>query len=130
MANGLTGEMRELERLVDEYAQADGLDRKRRARLARLIVETADRGGLAREAGVDRDAAPDEALRKIDAWLCDLKDLAIKDGLHVYGRRSDQTTPPIRARCPRGRRSISAGSQPTRCCAIICKRTARCRARW
>jgi cobaltochelatase CobN len=93
MANGLTGEMRELERLVDEYAQADGLDRKRRARLARLIVETADRGGLAREAGVDRDAAPDEALRKIDAWLCDLKDLAIKDGLHVYGRRSDQTTP-------------------------------------
>jgi cobaltochelatase CobN len=91
VANGLAGEMRELERLVDEYAQADGLDRKRRERLARLIVEAADRGGLAREAGVDRDAAPDEALRKIDAWLCDLKDLAIKDGLHVYGRRSDQT---------------------------------------
>jgi len=91
VANGLTGEMRELERLVDEYAQADGLDRKRRERLARLIIETADRGGLAREAGVDRDAAPDEALRKIDAWLCDLKDLAIKDGLHVYGRQSSQT---------------------------------------
>ncbi len=32
------------------------------------------------------DVAPDEALRRIDAWLCDLKDLAIKDGLHVYGR--------------------------------------------
>ena len=92
VANGLAGEMRELERLVDEYAQADGLDRKRRERLARLIVETADRGGLAREAGVDRNAAPDEALRKIDAWLCDLKDLAIKDGLHVYGRQLTQTT--------------------------------------
>jgi cobaltochelatase CobN len=91
VASGLTGEMRELERLVDEYAQADGLDRKRRERLARLIVETADRGGLAREAGVDRNAAPNEALRKIDAWLCDLKDLAIKDGLHVYGRQSTQT---------------------------------------
>ena len=28
----------------------------------------------------------DDALRRIDAWLCDLKDLAIKDGLHIYGR--------------------------------------------
>ena len=35
----LCGDARELERLVDEYAQADGLDRRRRERLARLIVE-------------------------------------------------------------------------------------------
>jgi cobaltochelatase CobN len=83
---GLSGEARELERLVDEYAQADGLDRRRRERLARLIVDAAQRSGLAREAGVDSDSDPDTALRRIDAWLCDLKDLAIKDGLHVYGR--------------------------------------------
>jgi cobaltochelatase CobN len=83
---GLPGEARELERLVDEYAQADGLDRRRRERLARLIVETAQRTGLAREAGVSAEVEPDEALRRIDAWLCDLKDLAIKDGLHAYGR--------------------------------------------
>jgi len=82
----LSGAARELERLVDEYAQADGLDRRRRERLARLIVETAQASGLAREAGVAADVAPDEALRRIDAWLCDVKDLAIKDGLHVYGR--------------------------------------------
>ena len=85
-AAGLAGEARELERLVDEYAQADGLDRRRRERLAKLIVETAQRTGLAREAGVAAAFAPDEALRRIDAWLCDLKDLAIKDGLHIYGR--------------------------------------------
>ncbi len=83
---GLAGDALALERLVDEYAQADGLDRRRRERLAGLIVETAQRSGLAREAGVDATAAPDEALRRIDAWLCDLKDLALKDGLHVYGR--------------------------------------------
>jgi cobaltochelatase CobN len=83
---GLSGDARELERLVDEYAQADGLDRRRRERLATLIVETAQRTGLAREAGVEGAFAPDEALRRIDAWLCDLKDLAIKDGLHIYGR--------------------------------------------
>jgi cobaltochelatase CobN len=83
---GLSGDARELERLIDEYAQADGLDRRRRERLARLIVETAQRTGLAREAGVDSEIGPDDALRRIDAWLCDLKDLAIKDGLHIYGR--------------------------------------------
>jgi cobaltochelatase CobN len=88
VTGGLSGDARELERLVDEYAQADGLDRRRRERLAKLIVETAQRTGLAREAGVDSNGSPDDALRGIDAWLCDLKDLAIKDGLHVYGRSS------------------------------------------
>jgi cobaltochelatase CobN len=83
---GLSGDARDLERLVDEYAQADGLDRRRRERLAGLIVETARRSGLAREAGVDGKADPDEILRRIDAWLCDLKDLSVKDGLHIYGR--------------------------------------------
>jgi cobaltochelatase CobN len=85
-AGGLSGEMRELEALIDEYAQADGLDTRRRQRLAGLIVETAQRGGLAGEAGIDSSLGPDEVLRRIDAWLCDVKDLAIKDGLHVYGR--------------------------------------------
>ncbi len=84
----LSGAARDLERLVDEYAQADGLDGRRRQRLAGLIVETAQRNGLAVEAGIDRATGPDEALKRIDAWLCDLKDLAIKDGLHVYGRTS------------------------------------------
>jgi len=94
-AAGLSGDARELERLVDEYAQADGLDRRRRERLATLIVETAQRTGLAREAGVDTAFAPDEALRRIDAWLCDLKDLAIKDGLHIYGRAPAASDDPL-----------------------------------
>src|SRR5271169_3864926 len=86
-AGGLSGDARELERLIDEYAQADGLDRRRRERLAKLIVESAQRTGLAHEAGIGGADAPDDALRRIDAWLCDLKDLAVKDGLHIYGRR-------------------------------------------
>ena len=83
---GLGGDARELERLVDEYVQADGLDHRRRERLARLIIDTAQRTGLAREAGLDAAADSIDALRRIDAWLCDLKDLAVKDGLHIYGR--------------------------------------------
>jgi cobaltochelatase CobN len=82
----LSGDAQRLERLVDEYAQADGLDRRRRERLASLIVDAVRDAGLGREAGIGADAGADEVLRRIDAWLCDLKDLAIKDGLHVYGR--------------------------------------------
>ncbi len=93
-AGSLSGETRDLERLVDEYAQADGLDRRRRERLAKLIVETAQRTGLAREAGVSTGETADDALRRIDAWLCDLKDLAIKDGLHIYGRIPAATDDP------------------------------------
>jgi len=95
VGGGLSGDARELERLVDEYAQADGLDRRRRERLANLIVETAQRTGLAREAGVDGAAPPDDALRRIDAWLCDVKDLAIKDGLHIFARAPLGTDDPL-----------------------------------
>ena len=90
----LSGDARELERLIDEYAQADGLDRRRRERLAKLIVETAQRTALAREAGIGGTDSPDDALRRIDAWLCDLKDLAIKDGLHIYGRAPEGKADP------------------------------------
>jgi cobaltochelatase CobN len=95
VAGGLSGDERELERLIDEYAQAEGLDRRRRERLAKLIVETARRTGLARKAGIGAADAADDALRRIDAWLCDLKDLAIKDGLHIYGRAPTGSDDPL-----------------------------------
>jgi len=88
VATGLSGDALKLERLMDEYAEADGLDRRRRERLATLIVEATRQTGLGREAGIATEAGPDEALRRIDAWLCDLKDLSIKDGLHIYARAS------------------------------------------
>ncbi|WP_048645630.1 cobaltochelatase subunit CobN [Nitratireductor soli] len=102
---GLSDDQRELERLVDEYAQADGLDRRRRDRLAKLIVETAQRTGLTREAGVEDAGDTDAALMRIDAWLCDLKDFAIKDGLHVYGRRSEAGDTPERSACAKAERA-------------------------
>lgn len=89
-AAGLDSHQMDLERLVDEYAQADGLDHRRRDRLAKLIVETADKTGLAAEAGVTALDDADSALLQIDSWLCDLKDFAIKDGLHVFGRITDE----------------------------------------
>lgn len=83
---GLSDGERALEQLMDEYATAEGLDRRRRDRLARLIVETARERGLAGAAGVDAGADADTVLRGIDAWLCDLKEAVLKDGHHIYGR--------------------------------------------
>lgn len=93
---GLSPEQLALEQLVDEYAQADGLDRRRRDRLAKLIVEKALETGLAAEAGVGSKDDADTALSRIDAFLCDLKDFAIKDGQHVFGRSPEGETDPLR----------------------------------
>ncbi|WP_105386173.1 cobaltochelatase subunit CobN [Neorhizobium alkalisoli] len=95
---GLSDEQKKLELLVDEYAQADGLDRRRRDRLAKLIVETARDTELATEAGVSHDDDPDTALTRIDAFLCDLKDFAIKDGQHVFGQIAPGDDDPLRIR--------------------------------
>jgi cobaltochelatase CobN len=84
MEAGLDGPAAELEALIDEYAAADGLDRKRQRLLKAAIVEKARASGLAAECGAA--AADDEALiTALDAWLCDLKEFAIRDGLHVFG---------------------------------------------
>jgi cobaltochelatase CobN len=108
VSGSLSGDARELERLLDEYAQAEGLDRRRRERLARLIVEHAERSGLAREAGVATDLDPNQTLRSIDAWLCDLKDLSIKDGQHVYGRAAPDADPLWRASASAERAALLA----------------------
>jgi cobaltochelatase CobN len=93
---GLSDAQKKLELLVDEYAQAEGLDRRRRDRLAKLIVEAARDTGLALEAGVSTDDDPDTALARIDAFLCDLKDFAIKDGQHVFGELAPGDNDPLR----------------------------------
>ncbi|MBW9088216.1 cobaltochelatase subunit CobN [Rhizobium wenxiniae] len=93
---GLSDDEKKLELLVDEYAQADGLDRRRRDRLAKLIVDAARDTTIATDAGVSRDDDPDTALARIDAFLCDLKDFAIKDGQHVFGKVAEGDDDPLR----------------------------------
>jgi cobaltochelatase CobN len=83
---GLHGPMSELEGLVEEYASADGLDRRRIALLERAILDRAARSGFAAECGVTAADSAKEAVAKLDAQLCDMKELAIRDGLHVFGR--------------------------------------------
>ncbi|MGQ0677124.1 MAG: cobaltochelatase subunit CobN, partial [Rhodospirillales bacterium] len=83
---GSYGPLSELERLVDEYYEAAGLDPRRLKELARRIVDLAQSSGIAEDCGIARNAADGESLTRLDAYLCELKDMQIRDGLHVFGR--------------------------------------------
>lgn len=91
---GLEGPLGELERLIDEYAAADGFDPRRRERLAALILERAETAGVMATLSIPRAGDGGEALRRIDEWLCDVKDMAVRDGQHVFGR--DDSGDPVR----------------------------------
>jgi cobaltochelatase CobN len=86
IAAGAYGAVQDIEGLMDEYAEAQSLDMRRARRLAELILERANDTGLAQEAGLAGDLSPAEALKRLDAWLCDVKDMRIGDGLHVFGK--------------------------------------------
>ncbi|GAB5468270.1 MAG: cobaltochelatase subunit CobN [Rhodospirillales bacterium] len=83
---GTQGPLAELERLVDDYAAADGLDQRRMSLLRQEIRRRAEETGLGAECGVTRDMPDDEALAQLDTYLCDVKDLQIRDGLHIFGQ--------------------------------------------
>lgn len=87
---GLHGPMGELEGLIEEYSEADGVDRRRIGLLETEILERAWRSGLAQDCGVEQGDAPRAAIAKLDAQLCDIKDLSIRDSLHVFGRQPSQ----------------------------------------
>ena len=83
---GSHGAAAEIEALLDEFSQAQSLDARRARMLAATILERARDTGLAAESGIADDADEAEALTRLDAWLCDLKDARIGDGLHVFAR--------------------------------------------
>ena len=78
-----------IEQMLDEYANAAALDPRRAKLIAGAIMDEAERTGLGAECGVTRGAGAAEALAKLDAWLCDMKEMRIGDGLHVFGRARD-----------------------------------------
>ncbi len=80
------GPLRQLEALVDEYYEASGVDPRRTGLLGRQILDLAADIGLDGDAGIAAGDTDGERLTKLDAFLCDLKELQIRDGLHVFGR--------------------------------------------
>lgn len=86
---GTQGDVAELEAWLDEYAQAQALDPKRAVKLAEAILDKARGCGLAAEIGIASDAEPGEALQRLDARICDIKEMRVGDGLHIFGRVPD-----------------------------------------
>ncbi|MGV8936860.1 MAG: cobaltochelatase subunit CobN [Allorhizobium sp.] len=80
------GPLKDLEALVDEYYQASGGDPRRVVLLKKQILELIADIGLDEDAGIGSDEAEESALQKLDAYLCDLKEMQIRDGLHIFGK--------------------------------------------
>ncbi|MCV6598752.1 MAG: cobaltochelatase subunit CobN [Mangrovicoccus sp.] len=79
------GPLRDLEALVDEYYEAAGVDPRRIAYLRREIVSLCEATGLGQDAGMTGEDE-DRDLARLDAWLCELKEAQIRDGLHIFGQ--------------------------------------------
>ncbi|MDR9395085.1 MAG: cobaltochelatase subunit CobN, partial [Roseovarius sp.] len=79
------GTLRDLEALVDEYYEAAGVDPRRIEHLRREILSLTATTGLDKDVGM---AGEDEEsdLARLDAYLCELKEAQIRDGLHVFGQ--------------------------------------------
>ena len=103
---GTYGELRDLEAMIDEYYEAAGVDPRRIERLRSGILELMSATKLDADAGIDQEDDADSRLRKLDAYLCEIKESQIRDGLHVFGEApADQLERDLvaaLARLPRG----------------------------
>ncbi|MEO1197926.1 MAG: cobaltochelatase subunit CobN [Pseudomonadota bacterium] len=95
-----------LETLIDEYYLASGVDPRRTTELESDIADLALGARLNEDVGLPADIDRGTLLQRVDAHLCDLKELQIRDGLHVLGQApdGDQLTDLLVAiaRVPRG----------------------------
>lgn len=79
------GPLKDLEQLVDEYYEAAGVDPRRLRVLSEDILSLCRTSGLDQDIGISIDESEDDALAKLDGYLCELKELQIRDGLHIFG---------------------------------------------
>ena len=82
------GPLQDLERQVDEYYDALLVDPRRAGVLRRQILDAVRAQHLAAELALPEAARADDdaVLARVDAYLCELKETQIRDGLHVFGR--------------------------------------------
>ncbi|MFO0993005.1 MAG: cobaltochelatase subunit CobN [Hyphomicrobiales bacterium] len=79
------GPLKDLEALLDEYYLAQGLDRRRAAALKADILDLTRNQRLDLDVALTGDDDGDGDLQKLDAFLCELKEAQIRDGLHILG---------------------------------------------
>jgi cobaltochelatase CobN len=81
-------ELAKLQRLLGEYAAAERVDPDKAPLIASAIWQSVEAADLQRDLGVQ--ALPEgedllQFLQHVDGYLCELGDLQIRDGLHVFG---------------------------------------------
>ena len=80
------GPLRNLEQLVDEYYEAAGVDPRRLKVLKKEILTLCQATGLDADCGIVGEDDDTQALAKLDNYLCELKEMQIRDGLHIFGQ--------------------------------------------
>ena len=85
-ASAIPANMTRLERLLDEYSTADGLDPSRRDRLIAQVRDEAQAAGVEADLGIPPDASAAEAITRIDRFVCDIKESQYGAGLHIFGQ--------------------------------------------
>ena len=103
---GTYGELETLERLVDEYYEASQTDPRRLEVIAADILALLASNGLEEDCGIIEADDMTARLTKLDGHLCEIKELQIRDGLHIFGRSPEgslaNSTLVALARVPRG----------------------------
>jgi cobaltochelatase CobN len=86
---GTYGELRQLEHLLDEYYTVQALDPVKAPLVLERIGQLVEQAELHRDLDWDGPPAGDrlpDLLRRLDGYLCEIKEAQIRDGLHVLGR--------------------------------------------
>ncbi|WP_214412341.1 cobaltochelatase subunit CobN [Sphaerisporangium fuscum] len=82
------GDMARLEQLLDEHASIAAMDPAKLPAIRAQIWTLIQAARLDHDLGVEdrpHDAEFDDFLLHLDGWLCEVKDVQIRDGLHVLG---------------------------------------------
>jgi len=83
------GEIAKLEQLLDEYAQVSVMDPGKAPAVRQQIWTLIQAARLDKDLGLKE--RPDEAffddfILHVDGWLCEIKDVQIRGGLHILGQ--------------------------------------------
>ncbi len=87
---GLHGALAELEGLIEEFAEADGVDRRRTQLLEAEIVDRAWASGLAADCGVTKADTPARPSPNSMRNSAISRKLAVRTSLHVFGEAPAQ----------------------------------------
>ncbi len=85
------GPLQELERLIDEYYEALGLDPTRLKVIEQHVRALITQHTLHQDLGIELATPVDNWLMQMDGYLCELKEAQIRDGLHIFGKAPEGT---------------------------------------